>query len=351
MNKHTQPGFILVLTLMILALAIVITTQLFNQGSIHSVFAKTVVEREKAKQIALGGVSVAMSLLTVKPQADKAKEGGAVDEDQALLKKILPGINRWVAFNLQEDTEGIDGQLRICISCEQGKIDINKIYDFNKKKFVGEDQPKGDMKKIMQSLFKSMKDWTDKDLFPAFENFLKTRGMPLYDVTDLLAIKEFNVFKDVLFYAPPVAAKGEKQTKRPVYLMDIFTIDSNKLTIQPWLLSDSLCALLNLRRAQDNELKKRTEEVGGLLKVFKKENQWATQWNTILKPIYDKDFTSLPKDIDSLLAPQFESHTFSVLTYGKVGEIEQRLYTILERQVQQQKGSNPHFVVKKIYWI
>jgi hypothetical protein len=196
-----------------------------------------------------------------------------------------------------------------------------------------------------------MKDWTDKDLFPVFENFLKTRGQPLYDVTELLSVKEFSVLKDTLFYNPPVTAQGEKQTKRPLFLMDMFTIDSNQITIQPWLFSDSLCALLGLRRAQDNELKKRTEEVASWLKSFKKENQWSSAWNTILKPMYDKDFTSLPKDIDSLLAPQFESHTFSVLTYGKVGDIEQRLYTILERQVEQQKGSKPHFVVKKNYWI
>src|SRR5579859_3407887 len=152
MIQHNKPGYILVLTLMILAIAIVITTQLFNQGTVHSVYANTVVEREKAKQLALGGIQVAMSVLTPKESSeqktDETAQAEPKDEKRSQLKKLLPALNRWLTFDLKEDIDGIDGQLKICISCEQGKLNLNTIYDFKKKKFVGQDQLKGDMKKF-----------------------------------------------------------------------------------------------------------------------------------------------------------------------------------------------------------
>ena len=202
-----QPGYILALTLMILALAIVITTQMFNKGMVHSVYAKTVMDREKSKQLALGGIQVALSMLALDQTSTQLQQQQPSQEDKLLVKKIVPSLNRWSAYDLKEEQEGIDGKLMVCISSEQGKININQMYDFKNKKFIGQDQPKSDMKKVMQSVFKAIKDEVGKDLFLPFEAFLKEFGRPLHDVTELLAIKEFAVFKDDIFYEPPVPTK------------------------------------------------------------------------------------------------------------------------------------------------
>lgn len=345
-----QPGYILALTLMILALAIIITTQMFNKGMVHSVYAKTVMDREKGKQLALGGVQVALSMLALDQTTTQLQQQQQQSQEyKAVIKKIVPSLNRWSAFDLKEEREGIDAKLMVCISSEQGKININQMYDFKNKKFVGQDQPKGDMKKVMQSVFKAIKEEVGKDLFLPFEAFLKELGRPLYDVTELLAIKEFAVFKDAVFYEPPVPTESKK--KRTIYLTDIFTVDSSNAQLQPWLLSDSMCALLQLKRAQAGDIKQRAEEINNLMKDVKQEYSWQTDWDKMLKPLYEKEFTSLPKDINSLLSPQFESNIFSVLTYGKVGEIEQRLYAIIQRKASDEKQHGQAYVVKKMYWL
>ena len=72
------------------------------------------------------------------------------------------------------------------IGSEEGKININRAYDFEKHAFIGEGQPNGDMKQVFQDLFELIKDTLNADLFADFERFLKERKYPLNDVTELL---------------------------------------------------------------------------------------------------------------------------------------------------------------------
>ena len=65
MLKCTSQGYILVLTLIILSIMVIMVTQLFNKGRVHLYFAKTMIEREQAKQLALGGLHLAMNQLAV----------------------------------------------------------------------------------------------------------------------------------------------------------------------------------------------------------------------------------------------------------------------------------------------
>jgi hypothetical protein len=326
---------------MILTLVIIVTTQIFNSSTMYSLITQTTVEEEKAKRIALGGVQVAMSQLFTGTEQN--------DESQIkLLARTVPSINRWQRFPLTEEQEGIDGQLELCIICEQGKLNINTVYDFSKKKFIDEDKPNGGMKTIAEQFFKGMKEYTGKDLFPVFEKLLKNRGYPFNDVTELFSSPEFSLFKNTIFYEPPTAGlKG----KRPVYLTDLFTVDTSSIRMQPWLFSDSVCAVLGLSRAGDGEIKKRAEEIQGMIKTVKVAADWKTDWDKFLKPLYGKDFTSLPKNIDSVFDSQFAPLTFSVLSYGKVGKIIQRMLVIVEKHSVKKGSSASPFIIKKMYWI
>ena len=95
------------------------------------------IARERAEILALGGVQVAIALLTHEQEnnQDKAtheknlnpnKEKDPNYQDKKWLNRILPIINRWKTFNLKENIDGINGCLKVCISCEEAKLNLNR---------------------------------------------------------------------------------------------------------------------------------------------------------------------------------------------------------------------------------
>ena len=346
--SRQQPGFIMVMLLFLLSLAIMLSTQLFNDGMTQTFFARASLERKKARSLAQGGLQLAMSQLSV------TLTGSAQQPDQqsrALLEKILPALNRWQTYELQESVEGIDGSIKLCIMCEEGKLNLNRLYDFKEKKFLAEGQPH-DTKKLLTSLFAGFKElFGDVDLMTPLEKYLEERGRPLDDVTDLLAIKEFGTtFKNNIFYNPPEVVTATTP-KRLVWLLDIFTVDRVTVALQPWVLSDSWCAILGLTRARVDDIKKREQEVKIWLKEFVASAKWVSgDWDKMLKPLYGKEFSTLPKGSEVAFASQFGVQTFSVLSYGSVGAVSQRMYAIIQRQQVAEKGSSP-FIIKRVYWL
>lgn len=353
-----QSGFVLVLTLMILSTIVMLVTQLFQSSVIHFYFDRTMIEREKAKMLARGGIELAYSLLTVIPPKDKegAKAGYPPQEGQEkkdlnveLLKKILPTLNRWQTFELTDNADGIDGEIKLCITCEDGKLDLNQWYDFNKKKFIGEGANQLDGKKILKAVFGGLKKTASgKDLFEQFEKFLKQRQYKLNDVTELLTVKELReALKDAIFYEPPSAKTGKKE-QRPVYLMDIFTLWSDKKTLNPWLLSDSICAIVGLKRAEQGDTATHEKEVDQLLKSTKSvEGDIKVTWEKVLQKLYGKELKAIPNDFSALFAQKFEARTFGVLSYGRVGSITQKMYAIIGRE----KDALAPYTIKRLYWL
>ncbi|MEX0940269.1 MAG: hypothetical protein WDZ41_02835 [Candidatus Babeliales bacterium] len=339
-------GYILVLTLMILSIITIIATQLFNRGTVHIHFDQTMIEREKAKTLALGGIQLAFSQLSL----SKTGTGEGKQDNKEIFKRVIPVLNRVQEFSLNKKVDGIDGSVSIVIMCEQGKIDINQFFDFEQKKFINEGKQAGDAKKLFQEIFNSMRKFdSDKDLFSSFEKFLKQRNYKLTDVTELLTIPEFQrSFSQILFYEPPI--KGIK-AKRPIYLTDIFTVYSNKKTLQPWFLSDSICALFNLKRAESGDIEKRLKYATDIAKEFKGFTAPAAQiWEKQLQPFYGKDFKGLPKFAQELLQNPFEPTMFSVLSFGKIGAITQKIFAIIERRAKK-TDAQEEFIIQKLYWL
>ena len=266
---------------------------------------------------------------------DKEKQPEQAGDGKQLLKALLPTIGRVQKFVLKQNIEGINGTVGFMIGSEEGKININRLYDFEKHKFVGEPvagptpagkqegKEDGDMKKMFQALFAQIKDQTNADLFAEFEKFLKERKYPLNDVTELLTIKGFEVFKDALFYDP--TAPNQKKSK--LFLTDIFTVSSSKQSIEPWLISNSLATVLKLQRDPE-----KTPPVDELLKNFKEKSDWKNDWNKSLKNLYGVEFAALPKFIQNLLNPIFDPKMFTVFSFGTVGNVTVRLIALLERE-------------------
>lgn len=352
MRKKNQ-GFILVLTTIILSIGLLIVSRLIYKGSIHIAFDRTMINLEKAKLLSLSGVQIAMSQLTVKTTSttNSSPEKTSVVLNE-FLEKIFINLNRWQKIILKEDIDGVEGDIHICITSENGKIPLNAIFDREKKKFINEGAPQGDLKKSLQALFAAMKKFTkDKDLFDIFEKILKQRQYKFNDVTELLTNAEFEkIFKSKIFYDPPSLETAQQEGGfRPLYLADIFTVFS-ETKLEPWLLSDSLQAILMLRRAQLNDTKQRAEEVKQLLKE-KSINQIGSiqeLWDNYLQRFYGRDFKSISNEITSLFTLKFEPLVFSVLSYGIVGGITQKTLAIIEKI---KSSENNTFIIKKMYWL
>lgn len=366
MKHNLKTGFILPLTLGIIGLAIALVTYMVNNGRAFSPSAKTMIEREKARMLARSGIEIAMSQLSLpdkkeaqktaaKPgEAKKEQEPASTEEKQTetLFSFIVPRINTWQKFSLTRAIEGMQGEIGVCVMCEEGKLDLNVLYDSATGKIGNES-----LDPLIMLLFEHIqKTIGGTDLRKTLEKFLQDRKTQLDDVTELLPyksssiLKEFTIFKDHIFYEPPVPNAPKKPS---LYLTDIFTIWSGKKTLQPWLLSASLRVLLELTRTQDINIEEKKKIVAEISKTLPDTLTWPDGWNQQLKLWYGNDFASLPKGIETLLDTKFEPSIFSVLCYGKVGKTTQKVFAIMERiKTSAEKDKSLLTVkLKKLYWL
>ena len=299
-------------------------------------------------------------------QQPEDDEEGQREQEAVLLERMLPYMNRWDIVNLEEEIDGIVGQIKICLSCEDGKINLNKWYDFEKHAFVGAnkagqksprgrqpkqtDEYKEALNKVFTSIAQITKDQVDpKILINSLQRFLKDRTYQLLDVTELLSISEWEYFKDHVFYEPPLKEDDDTLKTRPIYLTDLFTIWTDEATLQPWLLSDSTLAVLGFPRAAGGDIMKREQSVAEWTKNFKKTAQWATDWDQTLGPVYGVHIKNVPKPLVGLFDPSFNPKVFSVISHGTIGGITQKVCAIIRKQA---KGKDKvFFAAEKLYWI
>jgi len=352
--KKNFDGYIMIFTLIAVGAAMMVVTYVGYRGSFYLPFSTMILAREQAKAITLAGVQIAIAQLSQEDKKENNTKSGDVagagkessSEEQDFLLRILPTLNRWQQFDLIQDIDGIDGQIKVCLMCEEGKINLNKIIDFKKGELKGSGE--SSWKIIIQEICKSIeKRVKGVDLFPVFEKIIKDATFKFNDATELIARKEFSPFKDVLFYEPATTKKQDT-----LFLMDIFTVWSSSDKIEPWLFSDSMNGLLGLPRVEVDDIKKRKEQVATWVKNFKPQADWQKDWDKMLMPVYGKGLQALPLKIASLLSTQFKPRFFSVLVHGKVGEVTQRMYAILERNKLSQENANGYNVtIKKLYWL
>jgi len=378
-------------------------------------------DKERAKILALSGLEIAkVQLAIVQKSEDTLREdakappqgdrGGAglselwtEKEAKEFIKNVYPYLNQWQVFKLDNKNFGTDGEIKISIGVEEGKVDLNQIFDFKNKKFVGEAKKNhkskgdksqkdtgdkkgkesldaGDFKKVFDELFKSMGKFVKvKELKKKIENYLtkkqqfekilKNRQNKLYDLTEFCTIKEFDVFRGKLFYEPAMGSmkKGSVIGKQEptIYWTDIFTIWSGLKKISPWFISPSLQRILKFKKLPTAEvIKKRVEKIA---KKFKKSLSFPKDWKEIFEPLFGVKYDSLPKWVQPLMSTKFEPKVFNVLSSGKVGEVSQKIFAIIERntlrraplaRVGTQQGERDEdkktvveFDIKKLYWL
>lgn len=347
---YHRKGFISPLTLMLISVATVLITAMYQSGSLFVPFGATMLKREQAKLLALSGIQVGMAqLASFGVQQDKKEES----EQKQFLADILPVLNQWQQFKLTQAVDGIDGQISVVIASEAGKINLNAIYDFSKRKFKGENEPQGDWKKIMQLVMARVqkKMGISQRLFEPFEDSMKERQYRLNDATELMTLDAFRAFAGKEFFRAPPLAGGSKQDSS-LYLLDLFTVYGGRATLQPWLFSDSMREVLEMKRSDSGDSAQRKTMVQGFLKKFKPSVRGMQEWDEIFRPIYGIEFQRLLKGLDAVFETSFDPTLFSVVSYGVLGGVMQRAYAIVERLKRVEKKKTWYDVkIKKFYWI
>lgn len=351
-----QKGYILPLTFSIVSGLVVLMTYIFARGSFFISYGGVARNTNKATYLAYGGLEIARAQLASAhvatqevAQSDDKKPAPKPDPLKQFMLATLPTLNRFVEYPLVKALDGIDGKIRVCVMAEEGKLDINAIYDYTKRTFTLLKETPEKSKMLMEQISKRIEEITGaKNIYKGLEKFLGDRTYPLLDVTELLAIPEFKVFAQRVYYKPST----EKDQKPTMYLTDLFTIDSKKKTVSPWLFSESVRLALGMNPQNDKPTQERAKKVTEWLKNAKSDTITSTNWKQIIHNLYDIKEEEVSKDFFVLYDASSEPRIFSVLVEGIVGTITVRLYAIVERVKAGDKNSSDYDVkIRKLYWI
>lgn len=353
----SKPGFILISTFLMLTVALLAVTRMYYKGSMYNLFIPVVVQRDQAKRLALSGVHIAIAQLSLhdsqliplkgennKDEQDKQQQPEQRRKD--LLKTMLHVLNNRQVFLLEELKDGVDGEIGICITSEDGKIPLQALIDYKKREFIKTDKLDGtEILKFVSEKLKTIA--SDVDFIECFTRYIKNMPEQMTDIGQLLTIKEFKPFARSFFYEPLFNQEGQEE-KKTIYLADLFTIWNQSATIDPLVLSPSVRFILGCEYPS-GKTDIESEQIQMVAEKFPfSYASWQKDWDTYLKPIYKQEYKTIAPAFLPLLSGKFEPRVFSVLSYGKIGRIKQKLLAIIERSF---TDAGEVFAVKRLYWL
>lgn len=339
-------AFIIVFALLIVSLMVFLTQQLVSGVLVTSNFVSIVVQREQAKMLALSGVQIAIKQLldldeekkdkkkeqqqTGKEEQKEGKEEGKDDgklkpADKKFFAQVFPFLNRWRTFSFEEKRDGFAAELKVCLVCEEGKINLNEAFDFKAQEF----------KKEYAALLKSLEikgKLQAGELATKLQEFLSKRARKLEDISELMQVPACRNLD--IFYRPPEKPKAKGEEARPALnlaLADIFTIWTESHHIDPLLFSNGLCAMFTFRQPLATDPEKMKERFAQFKQQFKPElmNDWDAGWET-LQLLYEKK-PAFFKEMQGIFSKEFGPRTYSVISYATVGKVTQRVIAIVKK--------------------
>jgi len=337
---HNKQGYILFLLFGILSVCSILITLCFSRTIAYQQLMQLATQEQQCQQLALSSISLIDSLFTL--EKEKTEEPAAKNSlekqpapnlEQKVLSNIFPYLHKEKKFKLNKKIDHLDATISLSIQSEYGKLNLNGLYDFEKKKFLNEGK-QNDCKKLCVWLFERISQITGKpSLMNAFENLLKKRNSEFNDPLELLHDKNFKEqFSDSIFNNLDSLDKNllENQKKK-IFLTDIFTVYTEQETINPWLFTNSWLELLNIK-IKENLTK---EDIQKILKNFKMNANWQEDWNSCLKDFYQKEYKDLPQEIKSILTTTFEANIFSLLVKARIAETISSIFTIVKANTKQ----------------
>ncbi len=375
-SRHTS-GYIMIFALMLVGVLTGVATFVALRSSIFTPRIKQSEDFLQARLLAYSGIEIVCAQLT-EWLTEKKQEGQEQTGQQnqtrngpanlglnnqkkksplvQIFEKLLPKLNVWQELKLNTKEHGVNGVIKTCITAESGKIDLNALWDFKQKRFVFEGQEKNPTaayagliptapapKELWADIFKKIEQLSGgTNLLTALGEYFKKRGFIINDPTDLLMIKEFEVFQYRQFYNP-----DEPNT---IALSDIFTTVYQDRMIDPILFSSSMKKILDI--PVDSEKKDITE----LLNAYNDQANWKSDWNKILRSWYEKDFNNLPKGIESILSRKSVPKLFSVLSYAIIGKTTVKMLAIVQLDKKEKKSDGKksevvEVTIRNLFWL
>jgi len=330
--------------LMVLAAMLFLVQGIIKGVFINNRFTANMLAREQAELLAYSGIELARAQLMLADDAEEGASTESADEQKkpdeakkakAMLKRVLPHLNRWQTCKLNNKTDQVDGTITFCISSENGKLNINEVFNFEQMAF----------KKPFDDIIKKLEikpTLKQGEVHDRLVEFFKKHKKRLYDVSELLLVPGLQSL-DIFYSPPPAPAKGKPSVANVnVTLLDVFTVWTPDDKINPLWFSDSWCGILGLRRPHADDAEKQKEVFKKVIEQCKPDAQtdWDNQWS-ILEPMYGQK----PKIISAIkenFPKEFGSTVYSVLSCGKVEEVECKLLAILQLQtVPEKKTEKP----------
>ncbi len=317
-----QPGFVLVLALLIMAMGSTLVISLFQRAVSYDRLHRLLLKQQQSRMLALQGIEIARAQLSSPVTLDKGKEA----IDSAIAPFLYADCVQ--TFSLTGENVGLDGEIKVFISSEEGKINLNGLYDFQEKKY------RNQMTETCNGYLE--KKFGIEQFSGALESLLK-KG-PLEEVTQLVGKN----FKGALF--------KNLDTPNVPALTDLFTLATPDGKTQPLYISDTLADLLQLEKQPI--VKKERLEMLKKLAAVKGQVQWQTQWNELLAPLYKKGYNEIPDVFKKNLASKIETTAFLVISYGRVdgGAPVQKVCAYLEK-LNVPETKTIVYTVKRLYWL
>ena len=366
-------GSVVLYALMTIAAIMFLLQGVIKGVFLNNRFTGVMLAREQAELLAYSGIQLAIAQLSLVDDADEKKDRSPAENAKtpeqeenkkklAMLKRVLPNLNRWQTCVLRKKTDRVDGSIKFCISSEEGKLNINKVFDFASMSFK---KPFADFIRRLE-IKPTLKQGEVHD---RLVEYFKKRKKRLYDVSELLTVPGLQTLD--IFYSPPLAPPKDKpsQPNQNVTLLDVFTVWTDNDKINPLWFSDSWCGMLGLHRPRADDVEKQKDVFKKMFEQIKldKKPNWDDQWS-IVEPLYGQK----PKVVSSLkdnFTKEFGSTVYSVLSCGKVEEVECQLLAILKEQAVPEKTAKPKdnaqneakteprdpvkkmFKILRIYWL
>lgn len=355
-----ESGYILLLTTFIVATSILLISFVVSRVATYRQLTRVSVNKQAARLIARSGIDIAISELMIfaEPSEEKTKQNKPTDtiqnkqeaekksegkSEESLADFVQKKLNTWHKFDLTDKQEGMEATCTIYITSEQGKININNLYDFSQKRFKTIGSTDG--KKVLEFIADRLKpvlegQRTKIDLVRLIEQAFQDRKGPLEDMSQIITPKGSDALQECLFPDP--------EKKDRIALFDLFTTAKTQ-GLHPLAATPSTKLVIGFKAPSKDEKEKPTnEQIDNILN--KSINDWKKEWEPTLSKLFGINYDGIPEPVKSLFANKFGQTLFFVVSYGKVGSVTEKAAALIEKNQTGNMKAKP-FVIRKFYWL
>jgi hypothetical protein len=307
-------GFIMPLALILMALAMALIARVALRVNAEKAHMRSFALRTQAELLAQGALPIVEALLT----GEHKKKAGDSEKKHAAVPPLLGlclSMNRWQRFQFTAERDGFSGEIAVYITAEAGKIDLNRLYDFEKKEYRSAGN--FDAKKFLVWISERLERITpDRSFSEIFDELVKQRKEPFSDVGELGAHRALAQFPRWPTQSKSAAAP-EDQKQQPA-LYDLFTVASPQ-AFSLGIATESVAFLAGMKAPAA-----RTKDDGEKLQLLAQSLEKPIDpslWNTLLAPLTGKEYTNIPRELVTAAVGEIQHPTVSVVIESIVEDI------------------------------